>query len=190
MRLGLYGGSFDPVHHGHLILARDAIELMNLDRVIFIPAAISPHKLHRVPSPSSVRLRMLEEAVRGEERFTVDDCELHRTGPSFTIDTVEHVRAQHPAAQLFYFIGGDNVALLSTWRRVQELMALVQFVVFDRGDPAMSHPWPSLERHLDLSSTEIRERVARGASIRYLVPDAVRAIIEEHHLYRTDGAAA
>lgn len=184
MRLALYGGSFDPIHHGHLILARDAIEQLDLDRVIFFPAAISPHKLDTTPSPALVRCEMVAAAIQGESRFELDDSEIHRSGPSFTIDTVELVRARHPEARLFYLIGHDNLAKLHTWHRYEELRALVEFVVFGRGAIDTPHSYPALPRRLDISATEIRERVARGASIRYFVPETVHKIIEHHRLYQ------
>ncbi len=184
MRLGLYGGSFDPIHHGHLILARDAIEQFALDRVVFIPAAISPHKLDRHPALAEARRAMIAAAIEGEAQFALDDSELHRAGPSFTIDTVEQVGGRFPDAELFYFIGADNVRELHTWRRIDELRELVQFVVFERDDHAAEHGFPALARRIDISATEIRARVARGSSIRYLVPEPVRALIAQHHLYQ------
>ena len=184
MRLGLYGGTFDPIHHGHLILAREAIEKLELDRVVFIPAALSPHKLESSPASGEVRRDMVAAAIAGESRFTLDDSEIHRAGPSFTIDTVEHTRVNHPGAELFYFIGEDNVAALHTWRRIAELRQLVQFVVFGRNGDAGSGEFPRLARRIDISATEIRRRVAQGRSIRYLVPESVRALIEQHHLYQ------
>jgi nicotinate-nucleotide adenylyltransferase len=166
MAIALYGGTFDPIHHGHLILARDAIEQLGIDRVIFIPAAISPHKLERAPSPADVRSAMVAVAIAGEERFAQDDRELHRAGPSFTVETVEEVRARHAGETVVYLIGEDNVAKLDTWHRIHDLRLLVEFVVFGRGAQLMPHGMRSLQRRLDISSTEIRERIARGLSIR------------------------
>jgi nicotinate-nucleotide adenylyltransferase len=183
-RLGLYGGTFDPIHHGHLILARDAMELLNLDRVIFIPAAISPHKLASTPAPAQLRRDMVAAAIADDPAFAVDDLELHRSGPSFTIDTVEEMESRHAGAELFYFIGYDNIAELHTWRRIDELRQKVQLIVFDRHENAVAHPHPSLRRRIDISATEIRQRVAQRQSIRYLVPEPVRAIIQQHHLYQ------
>ncbi len=194
MRIAIYGGSFDPIHHGHLILARDALEQLKLDRVIFVPAAISPHKPGRCPAPASLRREMIAAAIAGEPGFELEDCELSREGPSYSIDTAEYLRVRFPGATLLYLIGHDNVALLSTWRRIEELRKLVEFVVFDRGadtaaaDSAAGAPGvgagPGLNRRLDISATEIRQRVARMVSIRYLLPDAVRDIIERHQLYQ------
>lgn len=188
MPIALYGGTFDPIHHGHLILARDAIEELGIDRVIFIPAAISPHKLERAPSPAPVRSAMVAAAIAGEESFVQDDRELHRAGPSFTVETVEEIRARHPRETVVYLIGEDNVAKLDTWHRIGDLRRLVEFVVFGRGANLVPHGMRALQRRLDISSTEIRERIARGASIRYLVPEPVRELIEHHHLYQQQTA--
>jgi nicotinate-nucleotide adenylyltransferase len=183
MKIALFGGTFDPIHHGHLLLARDAIEQLALDRVIFIPAALSPHKLTRPPTESGVRWEMLGAAIDGEPRFERDDSEFHRSGPSFSIDTVEQWRAKLPEAQFFYLIGADNLRELHTWRRIDELRRLAQFVVFGRGEPGVEHSFPVLPRRIDISASEIRSRVARAACIRYLVPESVRAIIHTNHLY-------
>ena len=109
-KLGLFGGSFDPIHHGHLILAREALESLGLDRVIFIPNGISPHKLARPPAPAELRCKMVEAAVRDEAGFDWDDCEIRRPGPSFAIDTVREMAGRHPGAGLYYFIGGRSGA--------------------------------------------------------------------------------
>jgi len=186
MRLALYGGTFDPVHHGHLVLARDALEELQLDRVIFIPANLSPHKLATSPAPAAVRREMLAAAIAGEPGFALDDSELSFAGPSFTIDTVERMRSAHPGAQIHYLIGADNLRELHTWRRIEDLRRLVEFVVFGRGETAPQSPneFRTLTRRIDISATEIRRRVACGESIRYLVPEPVRSIITAHHLYK------
>ncbi len=121
--IGILGGTFDPVHHGHLILARDAVEQLGLTRLIFVPAAINPHKLARggPAAPADARLAMLRAAIAGEPRFGVDDCELRRAGPSFSIDTVREFHARWPEAGLVYLLGADNIADLPTWRDIDEL---------------------------------------------------------------------
>jgi nicotinate-nucleotide adenylyltransferase len=184
MRTALYGGSFDPIHHGHLLLAREALEQLSLDRVVFIAAAISPFKAHLQPAPPAVRLAMVEAAIAGEPRFECDDSEVNRTGPSFTIDTLEAWRDRFPEDELFYFIGQDNVADLPKWRRHTDLLKTARFVVFERQADAPPHGFDCIRRRLDISSTEIRKRVAEGRSIRYLVPETVRAIIAQHRLYQ------
>lgn len=184
MRIALYGGTFDPIHHGHLILARDAIEQLQLDRVIFLPAALSPHKPGTRPAAAGLRREMLAAALAGEPAFELDDSELSRVAPSYSVETAERFRARFPDAEIFYLIGHDHVEKLPTWRRIDDLRRAVKFVVLDRGQPAAEHGMPTLARRVDISATEIRERVARGASIRYLVPETVRALIERQQLYQ------
>ena len=186
-RIALFGGSFDPVHHGHLILARDAVERFRLDQIRFVPAALSPHKPETRPAPPEVRAAMLSAAIADEPRFVLDERELRRPPPSYSIDTVESLRSEFPGARLFFLIGEDNLAKLDTWRRIGDLRNLVELVVFGRDAVSESplHGHTTLPRRLDISATEIRERVARGASIRYLVPEAVRQLILQHQLYRS-----
>jgi nicotinate-nucleotide adenylyltransferase len=185
MRIALYGGTFDPPHHGHLILAREAREQFGLDRVVFIPAARSPFKPGVEMTPPAVRLAMVRAAIDGEEGFECDESEIARGGTSYTIDTVLAARARWPGAELFWFVGGDHVPELAKWRDWEKLRTLVQFIAFSRGGvPAHGGELPHVVRRVDISATEIRARVARGRSIRYLVPEAVRALIERHRLYR------
>ena len=187
MKIALFGGTFDPVHHGHLILAREAVEQLRLDRLIFIPNTLSPHKQALAAAPAELRLEMVRAAISGEPQFETDDLELRRGGASYAVDTVEEMRRQHPDASLVYLIGEDNVAELHTWRRSAELQALAQFVVLSRTGHPRRHSFPVVERDIDISSTEIRKRVAKGASIRYLVPEKVLEIIERHNLYKETG---
>jgi nicotinate-nucleotide adenylyltransferase len=182
-RIGIFGGTFDPIHHGHLILARDAVETLQLESVIFIPAALSPHKLEREPTAPEIRLKMLCAAIESEPSFATDALELERPPPSYTIDTVEALRQREPEAEFIYLVGEDNVSRLSTWHRFSELSQMVQFAVLDRGGLKIPHPYPTIRRHLDISATDIRNRVASGQSIRYLVPPAVESIIRERQLY-------
>lgn len=183
-KIGIYGGTFDPIHHAHLILAREALEQLKLERVVFVPAAVSPHKLDRAPTAAAVRLEMLQAAVVGEPRFSVDELELQRQAPSFTIDTVEEFRRREPGVQLFYFIGSDNLQKLDTWHRIAALRRLVTFVVLERGRAASSTSYQTITRPIEISATEIRNRVATSRSIRYLVPAAVEAIITGRELYK------
>jgi len=183
--IGIFGGTFDPIHNGHLILARDAIEQLPVDEVIFVPAALSPHKLGGTsPTSAEIRLEMLRAAIEGEPQLCLDGMELARPAPSFTIDTIEVFRTRQPDAQFFFLIGEDNVAQLSSWHRFAELAKMVQFAVLDRSGLNTQHPYPTVRRHIDISATEIRNRVAQGRSIRYLVPSAVEIIIREQKLYR------
>ena len=181
--IGIFGGTFDPIHCGHLILARDAIEQLQLDELLFIPAAISPHKLKKSPTAADVRVEMIRAAIEGEPRFCLDTLELERPAPSYTVDTIEALRAREPA-RFVCLIGEDNVARLSTWHRFADLSKMVQFAVLDRTSLESEHPFPIVQRHVDISATDIRNRVARGLSIRYLVPPAVEKIIRVRDLYR------
>ncbi|MFA7344386.1 MAG: nicotinate-nucleotide adenylyltransferase [Terrimicrobiaceae bacterium] len=184
--LGLFGGSFNPIHHGHLILAREAMETLGLDRVIFIPSGISPHKLTRPPAPAKLRCQMVEASVRGEAGFGWDDCEIRRPGPSFAIDTVREMAARHPGAGLYFFIGEDNLASLHTWKDIAALRSLVTFVVLSRGLGTPDRGAAVISRTIDISSTDIRNRIARGLSVRYLVPGPACEMISQHRLYRND----
>ncbi|HSP44366.1 MAG TPA: nicotinate-nucleotide adenylyltransferase [Chthoniobacterales bacterium] len=183
-KIGIFGGTFDPIHHGHLILAHDALEQLGLDSVIFIPAAISPHKLAQRAAAAESRLEMLRAAIEGESHFCLDALELERPGPSYTVDTIEALKTRKPDAEFVCLIGEDNVAQLATWHRFSELSKMVKFAVLDRTGLKSTHPYPIISRHLDISATDIRNRVARGQSIRYLVPPAVEKIIRERQLYR------
>jgi len=183
-KIGIFGGTFDPVHYGHLILARDAIEQLQLDELVFIPAAVSPHKLEQRPAPAEARVEMLRAAIQGESRFCLDTLELERPAPSFAVDTIELLRMREPRVQFIYLIGEDNVARLSTWHRFADLSQMVEFAVLDRTGLETTHPFKTVRRHVDISATDIRIRVARGQSIRYLVPPAVEEIIHRRQLYR------
>jgi nicotinate-nucleotide adenylyltransferase len=182
-KLGIYGGTFDPIHHAHLILAREALEHLGLERIVFVPAAVSPHKLGHLSAPAPLRLAMLKAAVAGEARFAVDDVELHRAPPSFTIDTIEELRRREPNAAFVYLIGSDNLPRLHTWHRFGELEKLVEFVVLARDSQPVER-YTTIRRLIDVSATEIRNRVATGRSIRYLVPRAVEEIIAREQLYK------
>jgi nicotinate-nucleotide adenylyltransferase len=182
-KIAIYGGTFDPIHHAHLILARDALETLGLDQVIFIPAAISPLKKTAPIASSELRLAMLRAAIMGEAKFSVDDCELRRPAPSYTIDTIEKVRQGNKRSAIYCLIGQDNVERLTRWHRFAQLEKIVRFVVLDRiGQPPV-HSYPVIDRKIDISATEIRMRVASGRSIRYLVPPAVEEIIRREKLY-------
>lgn len=182
-RIGIYGGTFDPVHHAHLILAREALEQLNLEKVIFVPAATSPLKQMPLASAHD-RLSMLQAAVGDEKGFEIDDCELRRPPPSYAVDTVEDIRKRAGHPDICYLIGEDNVATLSKWHRFGELKKLVHFVVLDRTGTRAAHDYQTIHRKIDISATEIRKRVALGQSIRYLVPSAVGKIIRQGKLYR------
>jgi nicotinate-nucleotide adenylyltransferase len=183
-KIAIYGGTFDPVHHAHLILAREAIETLELDKVILVPAAISPLKKAAPIASGEVRLAMLQTAIKGEPKFEVDECELLRPPPSYTVDTVERIRRREPDASIYCLIGEDNVGQLPRWHRFAELEKMVGFVVLDRTGKQRSHSYQLIHRPIDISATEIRRRIAQNESIRYLVPESVEEIIKRENLYR------
>jgi len=183
-KIAIYGGTFDPVHHAHLILAREAIETLDLDKVILVPATISPLKKAAPVASGEVRLAMLRAAIKGEPEFEVDECELLRPPPSYTIDTVEEICRRERDAAIYCLIGEDNIEQLPRWHRFVELAKMVRFVVLDRTGKQPSHSYQLIHRRIDISATEIRERVAQNESIRYLVPESVEEIIQREKLYR------
>jgi nicotinate-nucleotide adenylyltransferase len=183
-KIAIYGGTFDPIHHAHLILAREAIETLDLAKLILVPAAISPLKKAAPVASGEVRLAMLRAAIKGEPEFEVDQCELLRPPPSYTIDTVEEIRRHECDASIYCLIGEDNVEQLRRWHRFAELEKMVRFVVLDRTGKQPSHSYRLIHRSIDISATEIRRRVAQNESIRYLVPESVEEIIQRENLYR------
>src|SRR5258706_4641067 len=162
MKLGIYGGSFDPVHVGHLLVAQAAIEELGLDRLFFIPVAQSPFKPENKPAPDAVRLQLLRLALAGKTNCEVDDQEIRRGGTSYTIDTLRDYAKRFPGAELFYLIGADNAAQLSQWREAGELARLAEFVAVPRPGGATAHfPAPFRGRTLKgfpfgVSSSDIR----------------------------------
>jgi nicotinate-nucleotide adenylyltransferase len=183
-KIGIYGGTFDPIHHAHLILAREARETLGLEKVIFVPAAVSPFKDPPAAS-AETRLSMLQAAIADEPGFAIDDCELKRPAPSYSIDTVEEIRKREgTGAELYFLIGDDNLPDLKKWHRFGDLEKMVRFVVLDRTGSKTKHSYEAVARKIDISATEIRKRVASGRSIRYFVPSAVEEIIRRGNLYR------
>ena len=182
-KIAIYGGTFDPIHHGHLIVAREALERLGTDEVIFIPARVSPLRKTAPIARDEIRLLMLQAAIENEPGFVVDDCELQRPPPSYTIDTVEQIRRLKDNPTIYCLIGEDNVGKLTKWRRFADLEKMVRFIVLDRTGQQPSHVYPAIRRKIDISATEIRKRVATGRSIRYFVPPAVEEIIRREKLY-------
>jgi nicotinate-nucleotide adenylyltransferase len=189
-RIGLFGGSFDPVHIGHLLVAQAACEELALERLFFIPAAQSPFKPTSEPASPALRLRMLRLALAGNSNYEIDAQELQRGGVSFTIDTVQDYAGRFAGAELFYLIGADHVPTLPKWRDADKLAGLVQFVVIPRpGETLAPAPAPFRVRALGgwplkLSSSQIRSRVQAGQTIEHLVPFGVSEVIEQNELYR------
>jgi nicotinate-nucleotide adenylyltransferase len=202
MRLGVFGGSFDPVHCGHLLLAECCREQCRLDVVWFVPAAVPPHKQGAVLSPAENRVEMLELAIAGHPAFAVCRHEVERGGVNYTVETLGHLRAQDPQRELFFLLGADMLHDLPHWREAARVCALAvpavvrrpgaeqpdfdllrQFVAAERIEEIRRHQVEMPE--IGISSTDIRRRAAAGLSIRYRVPRAVEAYIETHRLYRT-----
>lgn len=191
-RIGLFGGSFDPVHDAHLALAREALAALRLDRLVWIPAG-QPWQKSRTMTPGVHRLAMLRAALAGEPRFVIDERELRRDGPTYTIDTVRELRAEHPKAELVLVIGQDQYAGFHTWAGWREILQTVDLAVANRpGVPTVVDP--EVQRHphrmvplpmLDIAATDIRARAARGERVDQLVPPQVARYIELHGLYRT-----
>jgi len=183
MRTGIFGGSFDPIHLGHLLLARTALEELALDRILFVPANLSPHKTGTRPATAADRLAMVQCAIDGQAGFAVNDLELRRPPPSYTVDTLRALHTAHPDDEFTLLIGQDHVATFETWREPDEIRRLARIAVLTRAGTALPHGWPVVRRLIDISSTDIRTRTAAGRSIRYLTPDAVCDYIHTHRLY-------
>lgn len=189
LRIGLYGGSFDPVHIAHLLVAQAAHEEVQLDRVVFIPAAQSPFKPDYKPTPNQLRAQLLRLALAGRTYCEIDTQELDRGGISYTIETVRNYRQRFPTAEIFYLIGSDHVAQLPKWRDSAELASTVEFIIILRpGTPTVDLPPGFKGRHLHgfplgLSSSQIRERVRRGLPIDLLTGVAVSEAIRHNRLY-------
>ncbi len=200
-RLGIFGGSFNPVHLGHLLLAQTAQEQFDLDRVLFMPCAVQPHKDPRALASAMHREAMVEAAILDNLGFDLLDIELRRGGVSYTVDSLREIRSRYPHAELFFMIGADTLLELHGWKDIDTVLSLCEFIVFARPGYDLQSlapdairlppPWPDRllrnvcrVRQIDISSSDIRHRVAEGLNIRYLVPQPVEMIIMEHHLYR------
>jgi nicotinate-nucleotide adenylyltransferase len=201
MRLGLFGGSFDPVHYGHLLLAESCREQCHLDQVLFVPAGVPPHKRDHAQAPPDARVEMLELAVGGHPAFAVSRLEIERSGVSYTVDTLRHYRAADPQSELFFLLGADMLHDLPHWREAATVCQLAVIVAVRRAgvpepDFGSLREITSTERielfrqhqvempEIGLSSSEIRHRVAAGQSIRYWTPRAVEKYMETQGLYR------
>ena len=189
MRLGVYGGSFDPPHVGHLLVASDAADALELDCVLWVPTAVQPLKTDADAAPPDARLAMVAAAVEGDARFGVSAIEIERGGLSYTVETLATFAGEHPDAELFLLIGMDSVATFSRWREPDRIMELARVAVLQRATDAVAPPVPEgmrvvTARRVDVSSTEVRERVRAGKPIRGFVPEAVAREIERAGLYR------
>ncbi len=211
--IGIIGGTFDPIHNGHLRLAEEALEAWPCDRVLFVPAHISPLKRDVPPTPSEHRLAMIKAAIEGHPRFAVSDIELGRSGPSFTVDTLAELRATHPGDTFVLILGMDAFRLFSRWKDWRRITEMTHLFVGERPGEQRVDPISVLSiespdsvcydqskelytfktgfllkfyptTRLDISATDLRNRAASGRSLHYLTPPTVLQYIEKHGLYR------
>lgn len=196
-RIGILGGTFDPPHVGHLILAQHAVDALGLTRLLFMPAADPPHKQQETKTPVNNRLAMLECATLDNPQFSISRVDVDRPGPHYSVDMLRMVQLEYPQADLYFIMGGDSLRDLPKWYRPQELISLCRIAVMRRPQSVISVDMhaailPELEERLtivdapliDISSTAIVARIEAGLSIRYLVPDAVLSYINTNQLYR------
>jgi nicotinate-nucleotide adenylyltransferase len=185
--VGLFGGSFDPVHHGHLIVGQSAAEILGLDALRFVPAREQPFKRGRHGASPHHRAAMLDLAVAGSPGLQVERAELERSAPSYTVDTLRAIRAREPGIELTLLLGADAAAELAAWHQAAEIPRLATVVVFAR--PGVSVPVsPLITRAIrvpaiEISATEVRRRAREGRSLRYWVPDPVAEYVTLHRLY-------
>ena len=200
-RIGIFGGTFNPVHTGHMIMAQDALEVFDLSKILFVPCYLPPHKKVSRLVTAAHRAAMLEKVVEDNPDFDICDVEIRRGGTNYSIDTIRHLLTLYPEHDLYFIIGSDSLMELNQWRDINELLKLCYFVTFVRPgfDPRkVSAKTLKLKtgfrrdlmknlvalHQIDISSSDIRHRIAEGLSIRYLVPNAVEIYITEHNLYK------
>ncbi|MBM4168215.1 MAG: nicotinate-nucleotide adenylyltransferase [Ignavibacteria bacterium] len=185
-QIGLFGGSFDPPHLAHLIIAECAREQLELEKVIFIPAHQSPHKTGPILTAPTHRKEMTAIAIEGHSAFEVSDVEMRRKGISYTIDTLKHFRERYPGAELFLIVGSDSLDQFQSWKSPKEILSLATLTVFPRRWGVEVKDKSTIILHapvIEISSTDIRRRVKMGRTIRYMVPPKVEKYIRLHHLY-------
>jgi nicotinate-nucleotide adenylyltransferase len=195
LRLGVMGGTFDPIHHGHLVAASEVAHLFGLDEVVFVPTGQPWQKSGRPVSPAEARYLMTVIATADDPRFTVSRADIERDGPTYTVDTLRDLHAERPGAELFFITGADALASILTWRDPEEVLDLAHLVGVTRPghDASAAHLPPGSATIVEIpalaiSSTDCRERVARGAPVSYLVPAGVDRFITKLRLYRAGAA--
>ncbi len=192
MRIGVFGGTFDPPHIGHLLLASDARDALQLDRLIFVPVGVQPFKVETPPVASGQdRLEMVRLAIGNDPSYAVDDTEITRKGLSFTVDTLEYLAGRHVGSQFFFLLGQDAAAGFRQWRNPERILEIATLALMMRSGSEDAVGWRNFEglvtvsmRRVDVSSTEIRERLSAGKSIKGFVPESVERFIEARGLYR------
>jgi nicotinate-nucleotide adenylyltransferase len=193
MRLGVMGGTFDPIHHGHLVAASEVASVFALDEVVFVPTGEPWQKTHRGVSPVEHRYLMTVIATASNPRFTVSRVDIDRDGPTYTVDTLRDLAAQRPSADLFFITGADALAQILSWRDSDDLFVLAHFIGVTRPGHVLDDAGLPADRvslmevpALAISSTDCRQRVCRGEPVWYLVPDGVVQYIAKHRLYRAE----
>jgi nicotinate-nucleotide adenylyltransferase len=201
MRVGVFGGTFDPIHVGHLILAEQCREQAKLDRLLFVPACLPPHKQRTQLTPFAQRVEMLALAISGHPVFRIDELEKDRAGPSYTVDTLTQLTQAQPGDKLFFILGSDSVRDLPGWYQPRRILELASLLVVARADaPVFSEKdlrdalklgdefnlrYQIIDAPLiTLASRDIRRRISEGRTVRYMIPRAVEAYIEDKHLYQ------
>jgi nicotinate-nucleotide adenylyltransferase len=200
-RTAVFGGSFNPIHYGHLILADEVLDALALDRILFVPAAVPPHKSPAYLAPAPDRYAMVEAAVAGHPKFAVSDLELRRAGPSYTVDTLAALHI--PRADLFLIVGSETFLDLLTWHEPRRIAQLARLVVVPRVGSAFDPESDAVQKvvreigdeplvvratSLPISASDLRRRVREGRSVAYRLPESVAAYIQAKRLYRTEGA--
>ena len=187
VRLGLLGGTFDPPHVGHLLIAVDAVERLSLDRLVFVPTAEQPLKVGAIRASAAQRLAMVRLLVADDPRFDVDSIEIERAGLSYSVDTLAEYARREPDAERFFIVGADVMRTFDRWREPDRVLALATLVVLTRDEGDVEVPDGALRvssRRIDISSTEVRARAAANRSLRGFVPDRVADYIASERLYR------
>lgn len=202
MKLGILGGTFDPIHYGHLVVAEECRARLGLDVVLFIPAGQPPHKRGRIVSPAEHRVEMVRLAIASNPGFELSRIEVDRVGPSYTVDTLARLREEYgPSTRLYFVVGMDALAEILTWHQPARLLSLCQVVAVTRPGfadfdlAALESAIPDARRRicvlaapeLRISSSDLRRRVARGLPIKYQVPEPVEEYVYRHGLYRAGG---
>ena len=198
MRLGVFGGTFDPIHIGHLVIAQVALEEAGLDQVLFVPAGVNPLKVGKAVTAGEHRLAMVQLALAGQPQFAVTDWELRREGPSYTALTLEYIREQHPDDELFLIIGADNLQILPRWRHVKRIAELATILALTRPGTDLKASADAAREQLaglssrirlveipglDISSTWLRDRLVKNLSVAHLLPAEVIGYCKENKLY-------
>lgn len=187
-KVGIFGGTFDPPHFGHLLMANEVLHSLNLTEIWFMPNQIPPHKQNEKICDSYHRVNMLKLAVKGNEFFRIETIELERPGPSYTYDTIRLLKQRYSQVEFYFIIGADMIEYLPKWYKIEQLQNCIQFVGVKRTGYSIRSPFSILEVNVpqfDVSSTMIRKRLKEGKTVHYLLPESVIQYIKENHLYES-----